>query len=58
MAGLTRTFGGKLFRFSDSYQEKKEATDMAKQLQMKGKRFRITHPKHPLLPYFELWVRN
>jgi hypothetical protein len=58
MVGLARKFDGKTFRFFDSYMDKKEAGEQARQLRVKGKKIRTTHYKSPLLPYFELWVRG
>ena len=56
MAVTKRKFGGKYYRFCDSYKSSEEAQQQAAELRAKGKRVRITCPKSKLLPYFELWV--
>ena len=57
MAGLARKFGGKIFRFFDSYKDRSEADAVATSLRREGKNARITRPKDRLLPYYEVWTR-
>ena len=58
MATLKRKFGGKYYKFHDSYKTKKEALAEAGNLRFKGNLARITSPKDRLLPYYELWIRT
>lgn len=58
MATLKRKFGGKYYKFYDSYRRKEEAEQEAADLRAKGNFVRITIPKDRLSPYYELWVRR
>lgn len=52
-----RRFGGKQYKFYDSYKTRSEAQDEATRLRDKGKCVRITPPRSKYLPCWELWVR-